>query len=341
MNRSTPAAYALILIDLALEAGVDRAALFTGCALRDVDAAAIGARVPDDDFRVLVDNALHLTADPALGLRLGERLNLSAHAVLGQAFLTCRNLGEVMELFERYYHVLAPDLDLVFQRDGERITVVAESSSTGLPLHFGLECIAAAMRNTLAGLLGGAPPPLRFEFPYPPPAHAASYIAVLGNDVHFDCAVAAWSFPEAYLATPLPSSNPALRQLYEAECSRLLSDLTDATDLATRTRRLLRKLEGQYPQMPQVARILNVSTRTYRRRLADQGTSFQELLDAVRAEYATRLLRDRRLSIASVAYRVGFSDPSNFRRAYRAWTGRTPSEVRARTAPASARNDNA
>lgn len=328
MNRTTPAAYALILIDLALDAGVDRASLLAGCALRGLDANALGARVPDDDFRVLVDNALHLTGDPALGLHLGERLNLSAHAVLGQAFLTCRNLGEVMELFERYYHVLAPDLDLAFQRDGERVRIVAASSSTGLPLHFGLECIAAAMRNTLAGLLGGTPLPLRFEFPYPPPAHAGCYAGVLGNDVHFACPAAAWSFPATFLATPLPSSNPALRQLYEAECGRLLSDLTDATDLATRTRRLLHKLEGQYPQMPQVARLLNVSARTYRRRLAEQGTSFQELLDTVRAEYATRLLRDRRLAIASVAYRVGFSDPSNFRRAYRAWTGRTPSQVR-------------
>lgn len=329
MNRSTPAAYALILVDLALETGADRAALLEGSSLGDFDARAVGARVRDDDFRVLVDNALRLTGDPALGLRLGERLNLSAHAVLGQAFLTCRDLGEVMELFERYYPVLAPDLDLAFHRDHERVSVVAASADTGLPMHFGLECIAAAMRNTLAGLLGGAPLPLRFEFPYAPPEHLPRYAVVLGDNVLFDRPAATWSFPSDYLATPLPSSNPALRELYEAECARLLSDLTDTTDLATRTRRLLRKLEGQYPQMPQVARLLNVSTRTYRRRLAEQGTSFQALLDSVRAEYATRLLRDRRLPIASVAYRVGFSDPSNFRRAFRTWTGRSPSQLRA------------
>ena len=93
--------------------------------------------------------------------------------------------------------------------------------------------------------------------------------------------------------------------------------------------------------MPQVARLLNVSTRTYRRRLAEQGTSFQDLLDTVRAEYATRLLRDRRLPIASVAYRVGFSDPSNFRRAYRAWTGRKPSQVRSDAPPVRASDDSA
>jgi AraC-like DNA-binding protein len=73
--------------------------------------------------------------------------------------------------------------------------------------------------------------------------------------------------------------------------------------------------------MPQIAAMLNVSARTYRRRLAEEGTSFQALLDEVRAEHATRHLREGRLPIASIAYQLGFNDPSNFRRAYRRWTG--------------------
>ena len=192
------------------------------------------------------------------------------------------------------------------------------------------------MRNTLAGLLGNDPPPLRFEFPYPPPAHRNAYTAILGGDVHFDCREASWSFPSQHLARTLPSSNPALRELYEAECRRLLADLADNAGLAARSRRLLRKFEGQYPQMPQIARMLNVSARTYRRRLADEGTSFQALLDSVRAEHATRLLRESRLPIASIAYRLGFNDPSNFRRAFRRWTGRTPAALRSRPALAEA-----
>jgi len=328
MSSTTPAPYALILIDLAREAGVDREALLAGTGLADAAPGAIGARIADEDFLALVANALRLTGDPALGLRLGERLNLSAHAVLGQAFLTCRNLGEVIELFERYYHLLAPDLELNFHAGPERLRIEAAATANDLPLPFGLECIAAAMRNTLDGLLGSAALPLRFEFPYHAPAHAPLYAETLGDEVHFDCPVAAWSFPAQSLDTPLPRSNPALRELYEAECARLLTDLTDTADLAVRSRRLLRKFEGQYPQMPQIAQMLNVSARTYRRRLAEQGTSFQALLDEVRAEHATRLLRGTQLPVASIAYHLGFNDPSNFRRAYRRWTGQTPAAVR-------------
>lgn len=331
MPHTTPAAYALILAELAREYGIERRALLEGSSLDPADLGSLGARVADEDFRVLVENALRLTGDPALGLRLGERLNLSAHAVLGQAFLTCRDLAEVLQLFERYYHVLAPDLDLEFRREARRFAVIAAAQDTHLPLHFGLECLAAALRNTLAGLLGGDRLPLRYEFPYAAPAHAESYQRTLGDDVHFDRPVAAWSFSVEHLATPLPSSNPALRELYEAECARLLSDLTDPGDLAVRSRRLLRKLEGQYPQMPQLARMLGVSSRTYRRRLSDLGTSYQQLLDEVRAEHARRLLCDSGLPIASIAYRLGFSDPSNFRRAYRSWTGTTPARSRRAT----------
>lgn len=331
MSGTTPAQYALILIDLVTEAGVDRNALLEGTALAGDGLAHMGTRVADEDFHQLSVNALTLTGDPALGLRLGERLNLGAHAVLGQAFMTCRNLDEVIQLFERYYHVLAQDLDLEFSGDEDVVRITSSNSETSMPVEFGLECIAAAMRNTLRGLLNSTELPLRFEFPYPAPPHVDTYREILGDDLHFDCPAAAWSFPASFMDLPLPSSNPALRQLYEAECARLLADLQDTADLSARTRRLLRKFEGQYPQMPQVAAMLNVSARTYRRRLAEEGTSFQELLDTVRSEHATRYLREGRLPIASIAYQLGFNDPSNFRRAYRRWTGDTPGAIRRAT----------
>lgn len=327
-RHTTPAQYALILLNLGREHGIDSSRLLAGTSLPDAGLAGIGARVGDSDFHRLAANALRLIGDPALGLQLGQRLNLSAHAVLGQAFLTCASLAEVLQLFQRYYHVLASDLELAFHRDAGRLSITVVDAPGELPASFGLEVMAAALRNTLDGLLAGEPLPLRFEFPYPAPAHRAHYREALGEDLHFDCGRACWSLPLAALQRPLPSSNPALRQLYEAECARLLADLEDSADLAAQTRRLLRKLEGQYPRMPQIAAMLNVSTRTYRRRLAREGCSYQELLDAVRAEHATRHLREDRLPVASIAYLLGFSDPSNFRRAYRRWTGHTPAEVR-------------
>ena len=325
---STPAQYILILIDLAESQGCKREQLLAGTSLSQSGISGIGARISDSDFNRLVANALALTGDPALGLALGLRLNLSAHAILGQAFMTCRDLAQVMDLFLKYYHLLAPALHLEFEVLGERCVLTTVNNPEGAPLEFSYELMYGAIINTLRGLLNSPDLQVRIEVPYAEPAHCSLYYPVFGNDVHFNCVRGRISFPRQLLDSPLPSSNPALRSLYEAECVRLLADLQGEDSVAEQTLRLLRKLEGQYPQMPQIAIMLNLSPRTYRRRLETERHSFQELLDKVRAEHATRYLQNTRLPLSSIAYIVGFNDASNFRRAYLKWTGHSPREVR-------------
>ncbi|MCB1701712.1 MAG: AraC family transcriptional regulator [Pseudomonadales bacterium] len=328
VKTTTPAQYALILIDMAESQGCDRQALLAGTSLAGTGISGIGARISDRDFSVLVGNALRLTGDPALGLNLGLRLNLSAHALLGQAFMTCRDLSQVIELFLKYYHLLAPALHLEYEELGDRCVLTIVSSPAETPLDFGFELICGAMLNTLRGLLNRSDLQLHLEVPYPAPAHAARYYEVFGGDVRFNCVSGRIAFRRDLLPTPLPSSNPALRNLYENECARLLSDLEEEESVSEQTLRLMRKLEGQYPQMPQVAKMLNLSARTYRRRLESEHRSYQELLDQVRAEHATRYLQNTRLPLSSIAYIIGFNDTSNFRRAYQKWTGRSPADVR-------------
>lgn len=325
---STPAQYILILIDMVESQGCDRDRLLAGTSLARTGIDSIGARVSDQDFWTLVANAQALTGDPALGLKLGLRLNLSAHAVLGQAFMTCRDLGEVMDLLLKYYHLLASNLDLELTEEGDQCVLTFRPAQGEVDVEFGFELLFGAFINTLRGMVNDPDLVLRMELPYPAPAHAELYREVLGDDVHFDCPQGRILFHRDWLATPLPSSNAVLRGLYENECARLLADLEGGASVAEQTLRLLRKLEGQYPQMPQIAKMLNLSPRTYRRRLDEEQQSFQKLLDQVRAEHATRYLQNTRLPLSSIAYMVGFSDSSNFRRAYRKWTGKAPRDVR-------------
>ncbi|MEZ5569585.1 MAG: AraC family transcriptional regulator [Halioglobus sp.] len=325
---STPAQYVLILIDLATSLGADRAALLAGTSLTTSDVASIGARVSDNDFRQLVSNAQALTGDPALGLKLGLRLNLSAHAIVGQAFMTCQDLGQGMQLLLRFYHLLASGLHLDFEEVGDQCVLTVVTTPLDHAVEFGYELLYGALINTVRGLLNSPDMAVRMEFPYPQPAHSGLYYEVLGNDIHFNCARGRILFHRDLLNAQLPSSNPVLRQLYENECARLLADLAGEDSVVEQTLRLLRKLEGQYPQMPQIANMLNLSPRTYRRRLDEEGTSFQTLLDQVRSEHATRYLQNTRLPLSTIAYMIGFSDASNFRRAYIKWTGKSPRAVR-------------
>lgn len=327
-NISTPAQYFLILLDLVESQGYLRDDLLQNTSLAQSGLVGIGARVSEPDFNTLVRNATALTGDNSLGLQLGLRMNFSAHAVLGQAFMTCQNLNQVMELFLKYYHLLAPDLQLDFKISGDHCLLKTISPARDEHLVFMYEQMFGAVHNTVSDLLDLGQLELRIEAPYPPPPHANLYYEAFGDDVHFDCLIGGISFHRDLLDQPLATSNPALRTLYEQECARLLVDLEGESATAEQTLQLLRKLEGQYPQMPQIARMLNYSSRTFRRRLQREGHSFQDLLDQVRAEHATRYLQRTRLPLSTIAYMVGFNDASNFRRAYIKWTGVSPQQLR-------------
>ena len=118
------------------------------------------------------------------------------------------------------------------------------------------------------------------------------------------------------MTAPLPTSNPTLRALYDAECARLLADLSDNATCTDRTLAALDRLEGQYPTLEQMASVLNMSARTYRRRLEEDGTSFQTLLDSTRFNHATQQLRHSELSWIRSPTALASVTCQNFRSLY-------------------------
>lgn len=144
-NTTTPAQYILILIDMVEQQGCDREKLLAGTTFANTGIATIGARILDADFSQLVSNAQALTGDPALGLRLGLRLNLSAHAVLGQAFITCTDLAQAMELFLKYNHLLSSGLHFEFETVGEQCILTMVSTPAEASVEFGYELFYGAL----------------------------------------------------------------------------------------------------------------------------------------------------------------------------------------------------
>ncbi|MGH8697784.1 MAG: helix-turn-helix domain-containing protein, partial [Burkholderiales bacterium] len=130
------------------------------------------------------------------------------------------------------------------------------------------------------------------------------------------------------LAQPLATANPDVALANERVALEYLERL-DRTDIVAQVRRrILELLPSGPPTQAEIARGLALSPRTLHRRLAEAGTSFAELLDATRRELAGGYLQRTDYSIAEVAYLVGFAEVSSFNRAFRRWTGKSPSEVR-------------
>jgi AraC-like DNA-binding protein len=149
------------------------------------------------------------------------------------------------------------------------------------------------------------------------------------GDVHWAMPTNCIRLPAHLLDKPLPQASPlalddALRQCEQAE--QLLGKRPD--DIADRVRRELALHEGGYPSLQTVAERLNMSTRTLRRRLREQGVGFMDLLHAARRRDALSLLSRPALEVAQIAQMLGYADPANFTRAFRQWTGATPSAWR-------------
>ena len=318
---------------IALERGCTPETLFRDTGLNLNTLSTAGARVDEAQADKLIANALIATADPALGLAVGQQLNMGAHAVVGQAFLACANLMEVLDTLVRYGPLLTgrqAQIDHYRDQDNERIGLALRltSPSPSPSTRFTHEAIFSAAQKTLSDLLQTPAINLKVSLPYEAPEELSGLVEVFGSDISFNSKEATLSLPASLMTTPLPTSNPTLRALYDAECARLLADLSDNASCADRTLAALDKLEGQYPTLQQMASVLNMSARTYRRRLEEDGASFQALLDSTRLNHATQQLRHPEISMDQIAHRLGFSDVSNFRRAFVQWCGESPAQWR-------------
>jgi AraC-like DNA-binding protein len=135
-------------------------------------------------------------------------------------------------------------------------------------------------------------------------------------------------FRSAWLNRPANLGNRTTYPAIEALCDNLLEELKSRTGVAGKIRALLLRDITNPPTLAAIARALDVSDRSLRRQLREQGISFRGLLDELRMQIALKYLRTTRLATEDIALALGFSDAANFRRAFRRWTNKSPSEIR-------------
>jgi len=168
------------------------------------------------------------------------------------------------------------------------------------------------------------------DFALPEPPYVARFRHLVHGGMRFDQPAHRLVFPASTLALPLVMADPVALRLAREQCQRELDELGAAGGAAARVRSLMneRHRVGGFLTLDETARALGLSTRTLKRRLADEDTDFTSLLDEQRRQRALILLRSAELSVESVAEQVGYSDVANFTRAFRRWSGTTPTAYR-------------
>ncbi|ENU24928.1 hypothetical protein F993_00312 [Acinetobacter proteolyticus] len=271
-----------------------------------------------------------LSKDPLIGMHAGQKQRLSDFGVYGYALYCSRNFQQAVEFGIRHIKLAAPVLKKSFYiQDDTAIFEGQEIIALGKLLPLVCEFWFSSIQSLIECVLEAPFQAKKLLLPYPAPEYASEYQNVFRCPVEFDADVLQWHFDVDWLDKPCPNANPITADMCQSFCERMLSteEHEQESDLVRSIRLILLDAVGDFPTAQQIAEQLHLSKRTLYRRLADVDVSYQEILDSTRRRLADEYLATS-LSIDEIAERLGFSDTSNFRKAYRNWVGISPNEYR-------------
>lgn len=265
-----------------------------------------------------------------LPLLLAERYSPGDYALLGFAALTSPTMAEALRQVERFMALWTDEPALQLSPNGW-VSVRYREALTDRPgVHRATEATLAEVLQAARCVTERPIAPREVRFAHPGPAGALpSFERFFRAPVRFSQPATEMSFDKADLVLPLRQTDPQLRLFLEGLATEALRGRAGLKTVREQLRPLLaEELPRGVPEIEAVARRLAMSGRTLRRRLAEEGTTFREEIDATRAELARRYVGDGRLALSEVAFVLGFSEPSAFHRAFKRWMGRTPGEWR-------------
>jgi AraC-like DNA-binding protein len=328
------AAGAFAFVELGAAHGLSRDRLMTAAGLTDALRADPDARISTTAFVILWRELMTALPGVVIPVELARAMGPEALGVAGQVVLRADDLEHAAQLNDRLIQladtgavVVREERDsLVSLGISHRPEVVAMRFPIELMLGFGYRLLCHA---------AGAPVPLHeVTFAHAAGFPVAPYEALFGAPVRFGAPSSALWLPRDRMRTPFAGRDPVARRYLEAHASQLLAQLPAGPPappvLAQLRDAIVIELATSGAELARVARRVAMSTRTVQRRLEEQGTGYQELVDDVRSAMARTLLRDRARSIVDVAFELGYADLRSFYRAFRRWTGATPAEWRAR-----------
>ncbi len=278
----------------------------------------------------VIRRALPTLPIEGVGLAMGSNQNGGNFGILGLAMKTARTFGDAVRIGLDYQRNLGPlmTLRLEDQPDQTLAVVATAPEEAHALLPFLCEEMFSSILMLGRELAGDAFSPMRLELGYPAPRHADKYRTLFRCDIHFDQPRHTMVLDRSWMQMPFASYNPVTSQQALSLCRAQLATLSTRGETTAAVERLLRPQLRDNPQMSDVAQALHLSERTLRRQLADEETSFSEVHDRVRSERALELLQNPELAIAAIGNQLGFNDAREFRRAFKRWTGQTPSETR-------------
>lgn len=325
-----PAIYLHLLAELLNTIGVDERALLLRVGLDPARLKSTDLRVSQSQASEFVTRAIIESGEPGLGIMLARELKLPLHGALGTAVMSSRSLDEALELMTRYLTLRAPHLTVSRRQEGNNVLFNVSCGIDLGPLHgFIMDAMLFGCVSMGAQLTGTAVPGSAILRRGAEPGYFQRFRQHIAVPVRYESREDALVIPRAQLSMPVRFSDAQLAASSRAQCEEALKQLTEDAGFACRVRRVIETSHPFPPKLARVAATLFVSERTLKRRLQEENASFQNLVDHVRLERAGELLKNTGMNLSQIADVLGYADAANFTRAFKRWTGTSPSHYRA------------
>lgn len=328
------AGYARALLELAVSKGADATSLAQQSELNLQMLGNPDIRVPFGIFKALMLNAKVLCKDPAFGLHFGEESVFADMSIVGLICQSATTMGEAFHQMNRYARLA---IEVEGHRVGRRFELKKIGDDLWLednrrnPNDFPelTESTFARFVCETARHFGTAPFARFIHFTYAEPEYRAEYDRILKVPVTFRSDKNAICIHESWLAIRNTSENRYVFGIFSDRADELLATLKKTSTMKGRVESLLMPIihTGDVG-MNQIAAKLGLSRISLYRRLKAEDATFERILDDLRHQLALQYLGGDKISVNEVAYLVGFADPAAFSRAFKRWTGNSPSMIK-------------
>ncbi|OUS24600.1 hypothetical protein A9Q99_23810 [Gammaproteobacteria bacterium 45_16_T64] len=320
-----PVNYMRHLLDIVDSRGGSRTKVMENCGISAELLNDPEGQFSYQQFSALILASVEESQEPALGLYLGSQLTVMTHGNLSHAILSSADVEQGMGLAIRYFETRTPLAALTLEtRPDELIITFSERYVLGAIRISYLETVVTGLVAVISFITNRQLSLNKVELAFSAPAYESMFEPILGCPVVFDAEETRLHYPAMGLDTPLAMADKNVHMHATQRCEEEMASIGKSVSIEKRIEQNLLRFQGGYPSFEHMAGELSMSPRTLRRRLLERGTSFNAILDRLKYQLAVQHLETSALSIQEIGYLLGYSDPSNFGRAFKKWSGVSP-----------------
>lgn len=322
------------LFNAIVSSGIDKTLLVAKSNIDITQLEESEKRYPVEQHLKIWQAAEELDSDSCIGLHMGQNSNPYLRGIVGLLFAASPNLQIAAQNKIKYTKILAEHVDLVLEED-DNYFALNYSIDEKYFHYYEIERVFSGFLSWVNHFVGEPIYPIKICCQFSPPKHVERYRSIFNCPIHFNHSANLIVFNKALYQVKNSQYNDYLYSILQARADKVLQELDTTIDFVNGVRSLIagRLSSGNF-SAEDIAASVNMSKRTFYRKLQEEGASYQNILDDERKKMALSYLRKPNSQIQNIAYLLGYSDQRSFNRAFKRWTQLSPSEYLRNQTPA-------